>query len=148
QPPVAQAAQPAQVAAAQAAQPEESAPAKSNSTQIMVLAALVVAVIGAGVVAFLLMPAGYQVDNTTYPKAVYSPSETQVSVVELGFNPIPEAEPEPEPQPAARRSSSRRSSASSSSSSRSRPARSTTKKTEKKKKLDIDLDFDPFGGGF
>lgn len=120
---------------------------KSNSKALAILGIVTALVVISGGIAFMLMQGSYKVDNTAFAKAVYSPKENQVLLVEKGFAPIPKPEPVAEtPAPAAPTRSTSRSRP---STAKSTPAKTApAKKAAPKKKIELDLDFDPFKSGF
>ncbi len=144
--PPAAAQRPPQAAAQPAPRPmapaPEPIPQKSNTGLVIGLAALILAVVGAAVIAFVVLPDGYEVDNTTYAKTTYTPAQSEITVVELGFAPLPEKKVEEAPAPRTRRPTRTRRAptpAPSEPEPRSRPSSSPG--------LDLDLDTDPFSAG-
>lgn len=130
-------------AAAQSAtgsQPVEEIPQKSNKGVMVALTLVVLGVIGAGAVAFFVLPEGYEIDATTYERTSFAPSETTTSVVEIGFQALPEEEDDPAPaaRPSPRPAPS--------------PSPSPAPAQEEEEEDDspsIDLGgSDPFGSGF
>lgn len=114
---------------------------KSNVGYLIALVVLLLALGSAGFYAFVVLPDGYEVDSTTYAKTSIAPAEKAITVVELGFAPIPVKAPEPArtTRPRTRRSS--------------QPAsRSSTPRREESRSnsggLDLDLDTDPFNASF
>ncbi len=75
-------------------QPVQEIPQKSGKGVMIALTLVILGVIGAGAVAFFVLPDGYEIDGTTYERASYSPSETTTTVVEIGFQALPEEEEE------------------------------------------------------
>ena len=121
---------------AQPVQPVEQ-PKKSKAPMIA-LAAVLVAVIGAGAVLGLLMTQQYQPDATNYPKVSLEAKEAKNVVTTAAFTPLPKEEEEKvevaEAKPAAKKSR--------------RGSRRKSSSKSKKKKLKLDLgDDDLFGGG-
>ena len=133
------------------AQPVEPiAATKKSKGPMIALAAVVVAVIGAGAVLGVLMTQQYQPDTTNYPKVSLEAKEAKNVVTTAAFTPLPKEEEEKvevaEAKPAKSTRRSRRKSSSRKSSSR-KPSKSKSK--SKKKKIDLSLDDgDLFGGGF
>ena len=136
---------------------QAAAPAKSNTGLFIGLAAVVAAVIIAGVAIGVLAGGGYEVDAQQYSKAVYSPKDVQVALVEKGITPLPKAEPAvaPAEEPRTTRRSSRRSSRKSSAKSKKSKGivskKSTKIGTSGKKKVNklekmLNSNNDPFGG--
>ncbi len=136
-------------AAQQAAQPVAK---KSNTTAIAILGVVAALVVIGGVVAGMLMNGSYKVDDTSYAKAVYTPKDNQILLVEKGFSPLPKPEPAAPVEESGAASSSKRPAPRgrpgvSAAPAKSAPAKAAPAKAPKKK-IELDLDFDPFKSGF
>ncbi len=136
-----------QLAAAQqqAQQQAQQAQAPRSKAPLFALAAVLIAVIGAGAVIAALTLGQYTPDTATYAKNTLAPKETRDLLILKAMVPLPKPEPvaevaEVSSKPAAKRSSSR-------PSSKSGPAKKVQSKPKSKFKLN--LDDDVFGkGGF
>lgn len=136
-------------AVAQATQPVAK---KSNSTAIAILGIVAALVVISAVVAGMLMKGSYKVDNTTYAKAVYTPKDNQILLVEKGFVPLPKPEPVATAEESSAAASSKRPASRSRSDVGAAPSKAAPAQTKPakapKKKIELDLDFDPFKSGF
>ncbi len=80
------------------ARPSRSRGGLGGMASVVAVAAVVLLWIGA--------PGGYEIDEVSYAKATYVPSEKSASLVEVGFLPVPERQesptvrPRPRPRPA------------------------------------------------
>ncbi|MBA2662924.1 MAG: hypothetical protein H0U74_11550 [Bradymonadaceae bacterium] len=141
--------QPQAPAQQQMAQAPVAVEKKSNVLPLAILGAVLVLVVGAGGIAFALMTGGYKVDNTAYTKAVYSPKDNQILLVEKGFSPLPKEEPRVEEASAASARTARpRTTAAAAAPARPTAAPAQKKDAPKKKGIELDLNFDPFSSGF
>jgi hypothetical protein len=140
-----------QAAAQPMAQAMPMAPEPQSKKPVAILGGVVALVVVAAVAVVALAGGGYELDNTPYTKAVYSPKDSQTLLVEMAFAPLPKPEPvveAPAAAPAARRPAAQPARRPDSASASSAPSKQAAPKGESKKKLDLNLDFDPFGGGF
>lgn len=128
-------------AAAQPVAPKSKAP-------MIALAAVLIAVIGAGGVIAALTLGSYKIDQTAYAKVTLEPKEAKDLLAVKSFNPLPKEEPLAAVAPSDDDSSKKKSSGR--RKTKSRPsAKTKTKPAGKKKGLKLDLGGDSvFGGGF
>jgi hypothetical protein len=86
--------------------PADHAPSNAdsgNSIAYVVLAAVTLLVVGAGITAYLLTQGSYEPSTATYAKAVYKPSSTTDRQVSVGFTPVRETKTDDEDAPRPRR---------------------------------------------